>query len=233
VFGGAIWTAQFAPKKAISVATAPVSVTDEVTPDPAAPQAEVRTGAIDAGTLAGTAGAAEVNPGATAPIQNMSSESRPEQGPASTAIPKLANAAVADRGTGTEEPKAAPPVVPEVVAVREPALGEIRKDGDGVVRDNLFREFLQWQAGRVSRVTPSTRQNAAKHHHRLQASAALPTPAATNPQPRSTQPPPAAQATAISSSIAGPRRPHFSNTRTHATVGQVAPASATATTPSF
>jgi hypothetical protein len=231
VFGGAIWTAQFAPKKAISVATAPVSVADGVTPDPAAPQAEVRTGAMDAGTLPGTAGAAKVNPGATAPIQNISSESRPEQGSASTAGPRLASAAVADKDTGTEGPKAAPPVAPELVAVREPALGEIRKGDNGAVRDNLFREFLQWQAGRVSRVTPSTRQNAAKHHHRLQASAALPTLAATNPEPRSTQPPSAAQTTA--SSIARPRRPLLSNTRTHATVGQVAPASATASTPSF
>jgi hypothetical protein len=230
VFGGAIWTAQFAPKKAISVATTPVSVADEVTPDPAAPQAEVRTGAMDGGTLPGTAGAAEVNPGATAPIQNISSESRPEQGSASTAVPRLASA-VADKDTGTEEPKAAPRVAPEVVAVREPALGEIRKGDNGAVRDNLFREFLQWQTGRVSRVTPSTRQNAAKHHHRLQASAALPTPAATNSQPRSTQPPSAAQTTA--SSIARPRRPLLSDTRTHATVGQVAPASATASTPSF
>jgi hypothetical protein len=231
VFGGAIWTAQFVPKKTISVATAPVSVADEVTPDSAAPQAKVRTGAIDAVTLPGTAGVAELNPGVTAPIQNISSESPPEQGPASAAMLRLAGAAVDDRGTGTEEPKAAPPVAPEVVAVREPALGGIRKDDDGAVRKNLFREFLQWQARRVSRVAPSARQNAAKN--RLQAPAALPTPAATNPQPRSTQPPSAAQATAISSSIAGPRRPHLSNTRTHATVGQVAPASATASTPSF
>jgi len=48
VIGGLIWPAHFASKQSVSVATAPVSVVDEVTPDPVAPQADARSGANDA-----------------------------------------------------------------------------------------------------------------------------------------------------------------------------------------
>jgi hypothetical protein len=61
VISGLIWPPQFMSKKSISVATAPVSVVDEVKPDPTPPQPEVRTGEIDAATPLGSAGAAEAS----------------------------------------------------------------------------------------------------------------------------------------------------------------------------
>src|SRR5882757_2206542 len=216
VFGGSIWPTQFGSKKSISAATAPVSVADEVTPDPSAPEAEVRTGAIDAVTPSSTAGAAEVNPGATAPIQNKSSESPPDKGAESTAMLKLASTAIDDRRAGSEEPKTASPAAPEVIAVREPALGEIRKDDDRAGHEALFLRFLQWREARGSSVAPSARQNAAQSH-RVRRPAAISTLQATNPRPRSTLPSSAAQATAVPSPGARARRPHLGDTQTHAT----------------
>jgi len=152
------------PKKSISVVTAPVSVVDEVTPDPAAPQAQVPASAIDAATLLGTA---EASPGSTASSQNTSSENPSDMSAASTAGLRLSSAAVDNRPAGSEEPKTAPPVTSEVIAAREAALGETQKDEDSAAHQALFRKFLQWQAARVSGVAPSARQNAAKSHHRL------------------------------------------------------------------
>ncbi len=233
VIGGLIWPAQFAPKKSISVATAPVSVVDEVAPDPAAPRANARTGAIDAAAPLGTAGAAEASPGVTASSQNTSSENSSDIGVASTAGLRLSSAAVDERAASSEEPKTAPPVTSEVIAAREPALGETQKDEDSAAHAALFHEFLQWQAARVSGVTPSDRQNTAKSHHRVRSPAAILTPAATNSQSRSTHPSSAAQVTPITSPVARPRRPHLSSTQTHATIEHVAPASAAASPPSF
>ena len=219
VIGGLVWPTQFVSKKSISVATAPVSVVDEVTPDPAAPQAEVRSDASDAATPLGTA---EASPGSTASGQNASS-------PAEL---RLSSAAVDERAAGSEEPKTAPPVTSEVIAAREPALGKTQKAEDDATDAALFREFLQWRAARVSGVAPTARQNAAKSHHRLRQSAAIPTPAATNSQSRSTHPSSAAQATPTTSPVVRPRRPHLGNT-TRAAIEQVAPASATASAPSL
>jgi len=188
VIGGLIWPAQFAPTKSISVATAPGSVVDEVTPDPAAPRANARTGVIDAAAPLGTAGAAEVSPGATASSQNASSENPSDISVASTVGPRLASAAVDERAASSEEPKTAPPVTSEVIAARELALGETQKGEDSAAHAALFREFLQWRAARVSGVAPSTRQNAAKSHHRVRPPSAIPTAAATNSQSRSMHP---------------------------------------------
>jgi hypothetical protein len=229
VIGGLVWPTQFVSKKSISVATAPVSVVDEVTPDPAAPQAEVRSGAIDAATPLGTA---EASPGSTASGQNTSSENPSEISAASPAELRLSSAAVDERAAGSEEPKTAPPVTSEVIAAHEPALGETQKAEDDVTHSALFREFLQWRAARVSGVAPTARQNAAKSHHRLRQPAAIPTPAATNSQSRSTHPSSAAQATPTTSPVVRPRRPHLANT-TRAAIEQVAPASATASAPSL
>ena len=229
VIGGLVWPTQFVSKKSISVATAPVSVVDEVTPDPAAPQAEVRSGAIDAATPLGTA---EASPGSTASGQNTSSENPSEISAASPAGLRLSSAAVDERASGSEEPKTAPPVTSEVIAAREPALGETQEAEDDVTHSALFREFLQWRAARVSGVAPTARQNAAKSHHRLRPPAAIPTPAATNSQSRSTHPSSAAQATPTTSPVVRPRRPHLGNT-TRAAIEQVAPASATASAPSL
>jgi hypothetical protein len=230
VIGGLVWPTQLVSKKSISVATAPVSVVDEVTPDPTAPQAEVRSGAIDAATPLGTA---EAGPESTASGQNTSSENPSEISAASPAGLRLSSAAVDERAAGSEEPKTAPPVTSEVIAAREPALGETQEAEDDATNAALFREFLQWRAARVSGVAPTARQNAAKKsHHRLRLPAAIPTPAATNSQSRSTHPSSAAQASPTTSPVVRPRRPHLGNT-THAAIEQVAPASATASAPSL
>ena len=228
VIGGLIWPTQFVSKKSISVATAPVSVVDEVT-DPAAPQAEVRSDASDAATPLGTA---EASPGSTAYGQNTSSENPSEISAVSPAGPRLSSAAVDERAAGSEEPKTAPPVTSEIIAAREPALGETQKAEDDATDAALYREFLQWRAARVSGVAPTARQNAAKSHHRLRPPAAIPTPAATNSQSRSTHPSSAAQASPTPSPVVRPRRPHLGNT-TRAAIRQVAPASATASAPSL
>ena len=223
VIGGLVWPTQFASKKTISVATAPVSVVDEVTPDPAAPQAEMRSGAIDAATPLGTA---EVSPGSTASGQNASSENPSEISADSPAGLRLSSAAVDEQAAGSEEPKTAPPVTSKVIAAREPALGEPQKAEDDATNAALFREFLQWRAARVSGVAPTAREKAAKSHHRLRPPATSPT------QWRSTHPSPAAQATPPTSPVARPGRPHLSNT-TRAAIERVAPASATAGAPSL
>jgi hypothetical protein len=68
----------------------------------------------------------------------------------------------------------------------------------------------------------------------LRPPAGVPTPAATNPQPRFTHPSSAAaRATPITSPVARPRRPRLSSTQTHATIEHVTPASATASPPTF
>jgi len=229
VIGGLVWPTQFVSKKSISVATAPVSVVDEVTPDPAALQAEVRSDASDAATPLGTA---EASSGSTASAQNASSENPSEISAASPAGLRLSSAAVDERAAGSEEPKTAPPVISEVIAAREPALGETQKAEDDVTHSALFREFLQWRAARVSGVAPTARQNAAKSHHRLRPPAAIPTRAATNSESRSTHPSSAAQATPTTSPVVRPHRPHLGNT-TRAAIEQVAPASATASAPSL
>jgi len=180
-----------------------------------------------------TAGAAEASSGATASSQSTLSEISTDMSAASTAGRSLPSAAVDERAAGSEQPKTAPPATSEVIAAREAALGETQKDEDSAARQALFREFLQWQAARGSSVAPSARQNAAKSHHRLRPPATTPTPVATHPQSRSTHPSSAAQATPITSPVARPRRAHLSNTQTHATIEQVAPASATARPPSF
>ena len=226
VIGGLVWPTQFVSKKSISVATAPVSVVDEVTPDPTAAQAEVRSDASDAATPLGTA---EASPGSTASGQNTSSENPSEISAASPAGLRLSSAAVDERAVGFEEPKTAPPVTSEVIAAREPALGETQKVEEDATDAALFREFLQWRTARVSAAAPTARQNAAKSHYRLRPPAAIPTPAATNLQPRSTHPSSVAQATPITSPVARPRRPHPSN----ATTEQMAPASAPASAPSL
>ena len=228
VIGGLVWPTQFVSKKSISVATAPVSVVDEVTPDPAASQAEVRSDASDAATPLRTA---EANPGSTASGQNASSENPSEISAASPAELRLSSAAVDERAAGSEEPKTAPPVTSEVITAREPARGETQKAEDDATDAALFREFLQWRAARVSGA-PTARQNAAKSHHRLRQPAAIPTPAATNSQSRSTHPSSAAQATPTTSPVVRPRRPHLGNT-TRAAIEQVPPASATASAPSL
>jgi hypothetical protein len=229
---GLIWPAEFVSKKSISLAIAPVSVVEEVTPAPAVPLAEVRTGAIDAATPLSTAGVAEASPGSTASSQNTSSENPSDTRAVSPVGLTLSSAAVDDRAAGSEEPKTAPVVTSEVIAARELAPGETQKDEDSAARQALFREFLQWQAARVSSVAPA-RQNAAKSHHRLRPPAATAASVVAHPQLRSTHPSSAAQATPITSPVARPRRAHVSNTQAHATIEQVAPASATAKPPSF
>ena len=229
VIGGLVWPTQFVSEKSISVATAPVSVVDEVTPDPAALQAEVRSDASDAATPLGTA---EASAGSTASGQNASNENPSEISAASPAGLRLSSAAVDERAAGSEEPKTAPPVTSEVIAAREPALGETQKAEDDVTDTALFREFLQWRAARVSGVAPTARQNAAKSHHRLRPPAAIQTAAATNSLSRSTHPSSAAQATPTTPPVVRPRRPHPGNT-TRAAIERVAPASATASAPSL
>jgi|GEM_PF-3139400 len=229
VIGGLVWPTQFVSKKSISVATAPVSVVDEVTPDPAALQAEVRSDASDAATPLGTA---EASAGSTASGQNASNENPSEISAASPAGLRLSSAAVDERAAGSEEPKTAPPVTSEVIAAREPALGETQKAEDDATDTALFREFLQWRAARVAGVAPTARQNAAKSHHRLRPPAAIPTRAATNSESRSTHPSSAAQATPTTSPVVRPHRPHLGNT-TRAAIEQVAPASATARAPAL
>jgi hypothetical protein len=229
VIGGLVWPTQFVLKKPISVATAPVSVVDEVTSDPPAPLAEVRSDASDAATPIGTA---EASPGLTASGQNTSSENPSEISAASLAGPRLSSAAIDERAAGSEEPKTAPLVTSEVIAAREPAPGEPQKAEDDATDAALFREFLQWRAARVSGVAPTARQNAAKSHHRLRPPAAIPTPAATNSQSRSMHPSSAAQASPTTSPVVRPRRPHLGNT-TRAAIEQVAPASTTSSAPSL
>jgi hypothetical protein len=229
VIGGLVWPTQFVSKESISVATAPVSVVDEVTPDPAAPQAEVRSDASDAATPLSVA---EASPGSTASGQNTSSENPSEISADSPAGRRLSSAAVDEQAAGSEEPKTAPPVTSEVIAAREPALGKTQKAEDDATNAVLFREFLQWRAARVSGVASTAREKAAKSHHRSRPPATIPTPAATNSQSRSTHLSPAAQATPTTSPVVRPRRPHLGNT-TRAAIERVAPASATASAPSL
>jgi hypothetical protein len=227
VIGGLVWLTQFVPKESISVATAPVSVVNEVAPDPAAPQAEVRRAALDAATPLGTA---KDSPGSTASSQNASNEYPPKISAANPAGLRLSSAAVEERAAGSEEPKTAPPVRSEVIAAREHVLGETQRAEDDATDVALFHEFLQWRAARVSGVAPNAQQNAAKSPHRPRPPATIPTPAATNSRSQSTHPPSAAQAKPTTSPVLGPRQPHPGNT-TRATTEPLVPASATAPSP--
>jgi hypothetical protein len=251
LIGGLIWPAQFASKKTIAVATAAVSARDQATPNPVAPQAEMRTGAIDAAPPAAGAVAAEVSPGSMPAGENTpsektssektssektSSETPTDISAASAAGLKFSSAAVDEQAAAFDQPKiaeptTAPPGTSEVIAAHEPALVETQKDEDGVASDTLFREYLRWRAARVSAVTPSARQNAATSQHHLRTPAGIPTPAATNSHPRPARPASAPQATPITSPVPHPRRPHLGDTETHAAIGPVAPESASP--PSF
>ena len=88
--GCLIWPAQFAPNESISVATAPVPVVDQVTPESAAPQADLRSSASDAETPLGSAAAA--SPGPTASSETTSSENSSDISAASPAKARLSAA---------------------------------------------------------------------------------------------------------------------------------------------
>jgi hypothetical protein len=210
-------------EKTIAVATVSASASDDATPNPAAPQAEVRNSAIDAAPP--PASAAEPSPGSmpsseNTPSENTSSETPTDISAATTAGLRLSGAAVDQQAAASEESKTAAAttaepttsvqVASDVVAAREPALGETPKDDDGVARDALFREYLRWRAARVSAVPPPARPTAAKSHHPVRSAAA--TPAATDPQGGLAQRSSAAQATPVPR----PRRPRLSSTQTHA-----------------
>jgi hypothetical protein len=151
LIGGLIRPAQFASKKTIAVATAPVSASDEATLDPAAPQAEVRTGAIDAAAPPPTSAvAAELNPGSMPSSEHTLGENMSSETPTdiSTAGLRLSSAAVDEQAAGSEEsktaaPHAAPTVALDLIAPREPAVGKTQKDDDNVAREALSREYLQ------------------------------------------------------------------------------------------
>jgi hypothetical protein len=219
LIGGLIWPAQLASKKAIAVVTASVSAGDVATPDPTAAQTEVRNSTIDA-PPAPEPGSGSMPASENTPRENTSNEIATDISAASTAGLRLSSAAVDEPAAASEvsktaelkiaEPTAAPLVASDVVATREPALGETPKDDDGVARDALFREYLHWRAARVSAVPPPARQIAAKSHHHVRSAAA--TPAATDPQGGLAPPSSAAQATPVPR----PRRPRLSSTQTHA-----------------
>jgi hypothetical protein len=251
LIGGLIWPAQLVSKKTIAVATVSVSGGEDATPNPAAPQNEALIS-----DAAPPLGRAEPGPGSmpsseSTPSENNSSEiptdisaasaaglrlssaAADEQAAASeaskTAEPKAAEATTAELKTA--EPTTAPQVTSHVIAAREPALGETPKDDDGVARDALFREYLRWRAARVSAVTSSTRQTAAKNHHHVRPLAGVSTPAA-NPQPRSEHPLSSAQTPSVTSPMPHPRRPHPGNAQTQAAIEPATPAPA-ASSPSF
>jgi hypothetical protein len=246
LIGGLIWPAQFASKKAIAVATVSVSASDDATLNPAAPRAEVRSNVIDgAPPPASAVGPSSMPSSENTPSENASSEIATDISAASTAGLRLSSAAVDEPAAAPEESKTAepntaepkiaeaptaPPVTSDVVATREPALGETQKDDDSLARDALFREYLQWRAAHAS-TTPSARQSAAKSHHHVRSAAANPTAAAPNPQLRPAQPSSAAQATPVPA--ARPRRPRPSSTQTDAVIEQVAPTSPSASPTSF
>jgi hypothetical protein len=224
VLGGLVWQTQFVSKKSVTVATAPMPAVDEAAPDPAALRAEVPSSAVDAATPPGIA---EANPGSMAPGQTASNKDPSEISAASLVEVRLFSAAVGERAAGSEEPKVASPIIAEVIAAREPVLGEIRMAGNDATEAALFSEFLQWRAARGSGGAPNSRQNAAVSHHRSRPPAATATAAATNAQLRSRPPSSAAQATPTTSPVVHPRRPHPGNT-TRTAIDQVAPASAPA-----
>ena len=224
VLGGLVWPTQFVSKESVSVATASMPAIDEAAPDPAAPQAEVPSSTVDAATPLGIA---EANPDSMVSGQTASNEDASEISTASLVEVKSFSAAVDDRAASSEEPKAASPVIAEVIAAREPVLGETQKTGNDATEAALFREFLQWRAARVSGVAPNDRHNAAVSHHRSRPAAATATAAATNSQLRPRPPSPVAQATPTTSPVVRPRRPNPGNT-TRAAIDQVAPASAAA-----
>jgi hypothetical protein len=215
-------------------AEVPTSVIDAARPPASAVAAEPSPGSMPP---------RETTPNENTPSENMSSETPTDISAASTAGLRLSGAAFDEQAAGSEEsrtsepktsepkiavskmaepmtaePTTALPVTSDVIAAREPALGETQKDDDSVARDALFREFLQWRAARVSATTPSARQTVAKSHHHLRSAA--PTPAATNQQLRAAQPSSAAQAAPVPA--ARPRRPRLSGTQTHALLEQVA-----------
>jgi hypothetical protein len=266
LIGGLIWPAQLASKKAIAVATTSVSAGEVATPDPAAPQAELRSSAIDAVPAPAADPGSGSMPGENTPRENKSSEIATDISAASTVGLRLSSAVVDEPAAAPEESKTAelvtsqpntsepktsepkiaeskvaepmtadantvPPVTSDVIAARGPALGEPQKDDDSFARDALFREYLRWRAARVSAVTSSTRQTAAKNHHHVRPLAGIATPPA-NPPPRSEHPLSSAQTPSVTSPMPRPRRPHPGNPQTHAAIEPATPAPA-ASSPSF
>lgn len=224
VLGGLIWPTLFVSKESVSVATASMSVVDEVAAGPAAPQAEVLSSAVDAATPLGIA---EANAVSTAPGHTASNKDPSEISAASLFKVRLFSAAVDEPAAGSEEPKTASLITTEVIAAREPVLGETQKTGNDATEAALFREFLQWRAARVSGVAPNDRHNPVVSHHRSRPPAATAMAAATSAPLRSRHPSSAAPATPTTSPVVHPRRPHPGNT-TRAAVDPVAPASASA-----
>jgi hypothetical protein len=223
MMGGLIWPTRFVSNESVPVATAAMSVVDEVAAGRAEPQAHILSSAVDAATPLGIA---EANSVSTASDQTASNEDPSKTAAASLVELKSFGAAVDQQAAGSEEPKTAPPIVAEVTAAREPEPGEIQKTENDATETALFREFLQWRTARVPGVAPNVRHNAAESHHRSRP-AATQTAAATNSLPRSRPPLPAAQATPTTSPVASPRRPRPVNT-TRAAIDQGAPTSATA-----
>jgi hypothetical protein len=224
MIGLLMWPTRFASEEALFVASLPMSVVEEVATGPAALQAEGLSSAVDAATPLGIA---EATSDSTASNQTATNEDSSKIGTDSPVELKLLSANVDERADGSEKPKTAPPVVKEVIAAREPELGDTQKTQNDVTEAALFREFLQWRAARVSGVAPNDRHNAVVSHNRLRPPAATATAAATNAPLRSRPPSSAAQATTATSPVVHPRRPHPGNT-TRAAIDQAAPASAPA-----
>lgn len=220
MLGGLIWPTLFASNESVRVAAAPMSVADEVAADPAAPQTEVQSSAVDAATPLDIAKANSVS---TAPDQTASNEDTSEAGAANPVELKSLNAVVDAGATGSEEPKTAALTVTEVIAVRGPELGETQKTGNSANEAELYREFLQWRAALV---VPNVGYNAAGRPYRSRPAAAQ-TAAATNTQSRPKPPLPIARASLATPPVANPRRPRLGNTTRTAT-DQAVPASANA-----
>jgi hypothetical protein len=246
LIGGLIWPAQLASKKAIAVATTSVAAGEVATADPAASRTEERSSAIDAVPApAADPGSGSMPASENTPRENKSIEIATDISAASTAGLRLSSAVVDEPAATPEESKTAesntaepkiaeaptaPPVISDVVATREAALGEIQKDDDSVARDALFREYLRWRAARGS-ATPAARQSAAKSHHPVRPASAIPTAAASNPQRRPAQPASAAQAIPVPATRS--RRPRPNSTQTDAVIEQVAPTSPSGSPASF
>ncbi len=220
MLGGLVWPTRFASNESVPVAAAPMSVADEVAADPAATQTEVQSSAVDAATPLGIA---EANSVSTASDRTASNEDPSEAGAANPVELKSLNAVVDGQAAGSEEPKTAALIVTEVIAGREPELGETQKTGNAASEAELYREFLQWRAAVAA---PNVGHIAAGRQHRARPAAAR-TAATTNTQARPRPPLPVARATLATPPVANPRRPRLGTT-TRAATDQVAPASANA-----
>jgi hypothetical protein len=192
---------------------------------------EIATDISAASTAGLRLSSALVDEPAAAPEESRTAElvtSQPNISEPKTSEPKIAESKVAEPMTA--DANTVPPVTSDVIAARGP-LGEPQKDDDSFARDALFREYLRWRAARVSAVTSSTRQTAAKNHHHVRPLAGIATPPA-NPQPRSEHPSSSAQTPSVTSPMPHPRRPHPGNPQTHAAIEPATPAPA-ASSPSF